>query len=85
MKSRFFTDTQGLDGPPPPCDKVCVCLMMSRQAYEQLVQRACRMHLSSGEYIDRLLLDRRVSACGTKAPPPSDSSWQRFPPAPPDH
>lgn len=85
MKSRFFTDTQGLDAAPPPGDKVCVCLMLSRKAYERAVRNAGRMRITSGEYIDRLILSKRVSVCGTKAPPPSDTPWQRFPPAPPDH
>lgn len=81
MKSRFFTDTQALDASPPPCDKVCVCLLLSQKAYEQAVNNASRLHLTSGEYIDRLIL----SACDTKVLPPSDSPWRRFPPAPPDH
>ena len=81
MKSRFFTDTQALDASPPPCDNVCVCLLMGRRAYEQAVRSAARMHLTSGEYMDHLIL----SAGGTTVPPPSDSPWRRFPPAPPDH
>lgn len=85
MKSRFFTDTQGLDASPPPCDKVCVCLMISRQAYDRAIRHAARMHMTSGEYIDRLILSQRISACGTKALPLSDNPWPRFPPAPPDH
>jgi len=85
MKSRFFTDTQGLDFSPPPRDQVCVCLLMSKQAYELALHNASRMNLSSGEYIDQLILSQRVSACGTKARQPSDSPWRRFPPAPPDH
>lgn len=85
MKSRFFTDTQGLDAAPPPTDQLCVCLMLNRKAYERALQQAARMHLTSGEYISQLLLDKGFSACDTKAPPPSDSPWPRFPPAPPDH
>ena len=81
MKSRFFTDTQGLDFSPPPCTKICVCLRMDRRAYGLAVEQAARLHLTSGEYMDRLIL----SACDTKAQPPPDSPWQRFPPAPPDH
>lgn len=83
MKSRFFTDTQELDASPPPCDKVCVCLLLSQQAYELAVRNANRMNLTSGEYIDQLILSQRVSVCGTKAPPPKDIPWRRFPPAPP--
>jgi len=85
MKSRFFTDTQGLDASPPPRDKVCVCLMLSREAYDRAVHNANRLHITSGEYIDRLLMRQRISVCGTKAPPPQDTPWPRFPPAPPDH
>lgn len=85
MKSRFFTDTQGLDFSPLPGDQVCVCLRMSQQAYELAVRNASRMHLTSGEYIERLLLAQRISACGTKAPPQPDNPWRRFPPTPPDH
>jgi len=83
MKSRFFTDTQALDAAPPPCDKVCVCLLMNRQAYEQAVRNAAQLHLTSGEYLDRLVLSDRISVCGTRVRRPSDSPWQRFPPAPP--
>ena len=85
MKSRFFTDTQALDASPPPCDKVCVCLLLNRHTYELAVQAAARMHLTSGEYIDRLILAARLSACDTTVPQPSDSPWPHFPPAPPDH
>ncbi len=85
MKSRFFTDTQELDYSPPPCDKVCVCLMLSREAYDQAVRNASRLHITSGEYIDRLIASRCVSVCGTRVPPPADNPWPCFPPAPPDH
>lgn len=85
MKSRFFTDTQGLDTAPLPCDKVCVCLLMSHQAYELAARNASRMHITTGEYMDQLVLNQRISVCGTKAPPRSDTPWRRFPPAPPDH
>ena len=83
MKSRFFTDTQALDAAPPPCDKVCVCLLMNRQAYERAVHNAARMRMTSGEYIDRLVMSDRISACGTRARPPSDSPLPCFPPAQP--
>lgn len=64
MKSRFFTDTQGLDAPTEPNapNMLCVCLRLSRGAYEQAVRRAAQSGLSSGEYIQRLLereLERR--------------------------
>ena len=83
MKSQFFTDTQGLDAAPLPSDKVCVCLLMNREAYELAVQNASRLHLTSGEYLTQLIRSTAVSACGTKALPPKDNPWQRFPPAPP--
>ena len=85
MKSRFFTDTQALDASPPPDDQICVCLMLSREAYDRAVRTAARMNITSGEYINRLILNRRISACGTRVPPSKDSPWPRFPPAPPDH
>ncbi len=85
MKSRFFTDTQALDASPPPDDQICVCLMLSREAYDRAVRHAAQMGVTTGEYMNRLILKRRVSVCGTKAPPPEDNPWRRFPPAPPDH
>ena len=85
MKSRFFTDTQGLDALPPPCDQVCVCLLMNRSAYEQAVQHASHLHMTSGEYIAQLIRNAPLSVCGTKAPLQKDSPWPCFPPAPPDH
>ena len=85
MKSRFFTDTQGLDAAPPPRDQVCVCLLMSRQAYEQAVRNASRLHMTSGAYIDRLVRQDTLSVCGTTDRPQPDSQQLCFPPAPPDH
>ncbi len=79
MKSRFFTDTQALDASPPPCDQVCVCLLMSREAYEQAVRSAAALGVTSGEYITRLIF----SVCDTTVPPPKDIPWRCFPPAPP--
>ena len=55
LKSRFFTDTQGLDTAPVACDKVSVCLLLNRRAYEWLLIEAQRSHMTSGEYIDRLI------------------------------
>ena len=59
MKSRFFTDTQELDAAPVACDKVGVCLLLNRRAYECLLAEAQRMHMTTGEYIDRLVLERQ--------------------------
>ena len=81
MKSQFFTDTQALDAAPPPGNQICICLRMPRKTYEQAVEAACRLRMTSGEYIARLIL----SAGDTKALPPPDSPWPPPPPAPPDH
>lgn len=57
MKSRYFTDMQGLDvawrdGAP---DQISVCLRISRAAYERALTEAWRQGLTSGAYIERLL------------------------------
>ena len=59
MKSRFFTATQGLDAAHVVCDKVSVCLLLNRRAYECLLAEAQRMHMTTGEYIDRLILEHQ--------------------------
>lgn len=85
MKSRFFTDTQGLDDPAIPAEKVSVCLCLNRCAYEHALHQASRLNITSGEYIDHLILADVLSVCGTKGRRPSDSQPRRFPPAPPGH
>ena len=85
MKSRFFTDTQGLDGAGVPADKISVCLCLNRCAYEQVLCRSARLGVTSGEYIDHLIWADAFSACGTKDLWPSYSPWRPLPPAPPDH
>ena len=85
MKSRFFTDTQDLDAPCVPKDKISICLCMSRRSYELLLLRSGQIGVTSGEYIDRLIRHDFFSVCGTKDLPWSYSPWRRFPPAPPDH
>ena len=85
MKSQFFTDTQGLDTAPDLSGKVHVCLLMDRDACERLFQQASRLGLTTGEYMDQLVLSAPFSACGTKAPPKPCNPWPCFPPAPPDH
>lgn len=55
MKSRFFTDTQGLDAAPVSGDRVSVCLMLNRRTYESAVREAERLHMTSGEYIEWLI------------------------------
>lgn len=81
MKSRFFTDTQGLDGSAPPRDKVCVCLCLNRRVYERALHQAQRLRLTSSEYLELLIL----SDGDTEARRSSDSPQQRLPPAPPGH
>ena len=85
MKSRFFTDTQELDAPKPPSDKISVCLWLDRSAYEHALCQAQTLGVTSGEYIGRLIRRDIFSACGTKDLPWSCTPWRRFPPAPPDH
>ena len=55
MKSRFFTDTQGLDACEPDPDTVCVCMRLGREAYERLVAAAARAGISCGAYLQRLI------------------------------
>ena len=85
MKSRFFTNTQGLDAAALPRDQVCVCLRMNRQVYEQAVRNAVSLHITSGAYIARLVMNDPLSVCGTTVPPQSENQRLCFPPAPPDH
>lgn len=58
MKSKFFKDTQGLESAFEVCspDKVSVCIRLSRRAYDLALDESSRLGLTSGEYIDRLLL-----------------------------
>ena len=85
MKSRFFTDTQGFDPASPPSDKICVCLCLNRQAYEMALREAQRHGITSGEYMDHLLLCQPISACGRAARQQPDSPPPCFPPARPGH
>lgn len=57
MKSRLFTDPQGLDGPFGLCapDKVSVCVQMDREAYRHALERAASRRLTSGEYLEQLV------------------------------
>ena len=80
MKSRFFSDLQGLDS-APPADRVCLCLLICPRTLERLLQECQRTGMTSGEYIDQIML----SACGTTAPPPSYSRLLHSPPGSPDH
>lgn len=57
MKSRLFTDPQGLDEPFGLCapDKVSVCVQMDREAYRYALERAASRRLTSGEYLEQLV------------------------------
>ena len=57
MKSRLFTDPQGLDEPFGLCapDKVSVCVQMDREAYRHALERAASRLLTSGEYLEQLV------------------------------
>ena len=57
MKSRLFTDPQGLDEPFGLCapDKVSVCVQMDREAYRHALERAASRRLTSGEYLEQLV------------------------------
>ena len=57
MKSRLFTDTQGLDAPFDLCapEKVSVCVQMDRRAYQQALERAAQRSQTSGEYLEQLV------------------------------
>ena len=61
MKSKLFRDTQNLDVPfllyEP--NKLSVCLRMSREAYQLAARRAAWLGLTSGEYVERLILEKK--------------------------
>ena len=80
MKSRFFTDEQGLDTTPDMPGKVCVCLLLRRSTFGLLLHQAQQLGMTSGEYIDHL-----VSGRGSTMPSPPYTPSLHFPPAPPDH
>ncbi len=70
MKSRLFTDTQGLDAPAPLArGQIAVCLRMSREAYAHALRRAAALGLTSGAYLQRLV-ERDLSAA--EETPPAD-------------
>lgn len=68
MKSRFFTDTQDLDTTPRIADRVCVCLLMNRSACDEMLRQAQAHGLTSGEYIDQLVLGRISPRCSMELP-----------------
>lgn len=61
MKSKLFKDTQGLDQPFDLCapDKVSVCLRLSKQAYDAALERSQSLRMTSGDYIEALILRDR--------------------------
>lgn len=58
MKSKFFKDTQGLESAFEACkpDKLSVCLRLDKRIYEHVVCEAQRLGVSSGEYLEKVLL-----------------------------
>ena len=78
MKSQFFKDTQGLGTAPNLAGRISVCLLLNRDAYLQAVQEAARLGITSGEYIDRLMMTNANSiplplSAGRLPRRPSDS------------
>lgn len=61
MKSKFFKDTQGLESAFEVCtpDKVSVCVRFSKCAYDYALRQSARLGITSGEYIEQLLLRER--------------------------
>lgn len=69
MKSKFFKDTQGLESAACAPDKVSVCMRLSRRAYDVVLAQSARLGLTSGEYIEALILSQLPRAprpCGTE-------------------
>ncbi len=56
MRSKLFKDTQGLECPPCSPERVSVCVRVSREAYAWALIEAHRLGLTSGEYLDQLIL-----------------------------
>ena len=54
MKSNLFTDTQDFDRQwACPPDKICVCLRLDRQFYQDLCNRAAAKGLTSSQYMEQ--------------------------------
>lgn len=64
MKSKFFRDTQALDAAfeRSAPDKVSVCLRLSKAAYDGAVARAQRRGMTTGAYIEALLICQQEDA-----------------------
>lgn len=58
MKSKFFKDTQGLEPTLEATspNKISVCMRLDKCAYAYAAAQAQRLNISTGEYIERLLL-----------------------------
>ncbi|NLO84929.1 MAG: hypothetical protein GX096_05825 [Clostridiales bacterium] len=61
MKSKYFKDTQGLESAFEVCtpDKVSICLRISKEAYDYALSQAACYGMTSGEYIEMLLLTQK--------------------------
>lgn len=70
MKSRFFTDTQDLDTTPRSADRVCLCVLIDRRTCEAILKEARGQGLTTGEYIDQLVLDTLAPARKMESAPP---------------
>ncbi len=64
MKSKFFKDACELDSACEHCppDKMCVCLRLSRHAFDMALERANELGISTGEYIENIL-EREGAKC----------------------
>ncbi len=54
MKSHLFTDTQDFDSQLAcPPDKICVCLRLDKQFYQDLCFHAANEGLTTGQYMEK--------------------------------
>jgi hypothetical protein len=54
LKSHLFTDTQDFDREwACPPDKICICLRLDRQFYQDLCNRAAMKGLTSSQYMEQ--------------------------------
>ena len=71
MKSHLFTDTQDFDRQwTCPPDKICVCLRLDRQFYQNLCQSASNAGLTTGQYMEKAVKAWEALALGITAVPP---------------
>ncbi len=75
MKSHLFTDTQDFDRQwACPPDKVCVCLRLDKQFYQDLCGRAASQGLTTGQYMEKTVraweaLEGSLPIAAAGAPP----------------